>query len=109
MRAADFDRDGKLDLGVDTLGRPNFGVPPSFRVLPRGRRRPLPTGGSNHHRPGRSGPLSMAVGDFDADRKPDVAVGNHFVDSVSVLLNRTLTPADTITALSRRGLELRLE
>ena len=41
----------------------------------------------------------MAVGDLDRDGKPDVAVGNYFGDSVSVLLNRTVTPADAIAAL----------
>ena len=41
----------------------------------------------------------MGVGDFDRDGKPDVAVGNHFDDNVSVLLNRTVTPADAIAAL----------
>jgi hypothetical protein len=99
MRAADFDRDGTLDLGVDTLGRPNFGVPPSFRVLLGGGDGRFQPAGGTTNGPVGSGPLSMAVGDFDADGKPDVAVGNHFVDTVSVLLNRSVTPADAIAAL----------
>jgi hypothetical protein len=85
LRAADFDRDGELDLGVDRLG--NAAMPPNFVVLlGDGAGRFIEAGTPS---PVGAGPLSMAVGDFNRDRKPDVAVGNHFADSVSVLLNAT--------------------
>ena len=94
MRAADFDRDGDLDLGVDRLG--NASTTPSFSVL-------LGDGGGGFQlastTPVGDGPLSMAVGDFNRDLKPDVAVGNHFDDNVMVLLNKTVTPADAIRSL----------
>ena len=90
MRAVDFDRDGELDLGVDTLWNDSFNV-----LLGDGHGSFQPASTT----PVQDGPLSMAVGDLDRDGKPDVAVGNYFGDSVSVLLNRTVTPADAIAAL----------
>jgi hypothetical protein len=90
MRAADFDRDGQLDLGVDTLWNDSFNV-----LLGDGDGGFQPASTT----PVEDGPLSMAVGDFNDDGKPDAAVGNHFADSVSVLLNTTVTPADAIAAL----------
>ena len=90
MRAVDFDRDGELDLGVDTLWNDSFNV-----LLGDGHGSFQPASTTPVH----DGPLSMGVGDFDRDGKPDVAVGNHFDDNVSVLLNRTVTPADAIAAV----------
>jgi FG-GAP-like repeat/FG-GAP repeat len=95
LRAADFDRDGELDLGVDRLG--NSTVPPNFTVLLGDGAGGFATAGAPN--PVGAAPLSMAVGDFNRDRKPDVAVGNNFADSVTVLLNSTVTPADRIAAL----------
>jgi FG-GAP-like repeat len=90
LRAVDFDRDGELDLGVDTLSNDSFNV-----LLGDGHGSFQPANTT----PVGDGPLSMSVGDFDDDDKPDVAVGNHFDDSVTVLLNRTITPADAVAAL----------
>jgi hypothetical protein len=90
MLAADFDRDGNLDLGVDRLGID------SFSVL-------LGDGGGGFQlastTPVGDVPLSMGIGDLDGDGKTDVAVGSYFGNSVSVLLNRTVTPSDAIAAL----------
>ena len=36
-----------------------------------------------------TGPLSVAVGDFNGDGKQDLAVANQFSDNVSILLNGT--------------------
>ena len=36
------------------------------------------------------GPVSVAVGDFNADGKPDFAVANRGTGDVSVLINNTL-------------------
>ena len=84
LRAADFDGDGELDLGVDLLRTDSFAV---FVGDGEGvfRQSGVPT-------PVGDGPLSMAVGDFNRDRRPDVVVGNHFADTVSVLLNATPKP-----------------
>jgi hypothetical protein len=40
-------------------------------------------------------PISVAVGDFNGDGKPDLAIANHFSGTVSVLLNTTPTGATT--------------
>ena len=46
-------------------------------------------------------PLSVAVGDFDGDTEPDVAVANLFSNSVSVVLNTTdIVPPATIATLT---------
>lgn len=42
-------------------------------------------------------PRSIAIGDINADGKPDLAVANYNSDSVSVLLNTTATGATTPT------------
>lgn len=90
MLAADFDRDGHLDLGVDRVSIDSFSV-----LLGDG------TGDFSlaSTTPVGDGPLSMGIGDLDDDGKLDVATGNYFGNSVSVLLNRTVTPSETIAAL----------
>ena len=97
LRAADFDRDGELDLGLDRIGAPGLGIPPSFSVLLGDGQGGFQLAGTPN--PVGAQPFSMAVGDFNRDRKPDVAVGNNLADSVSVLLNATTTPADAIASL----------
>jgi FG-GAP-like repeat/FG-GAP repeat len=99
LRAADFDRDGELDLGVDRLGSPGLGVPPSFSVLLGDGEGGFQLAGTPN--PVGTQPFSMAVGDFNGDRKPDVAVGNYGGNSVSILLNATTTPAEAIAALRK--------
>jgi hypothetical protein len=47
--------------------------------------------------PGGSGPISLAVGDFNNDGKPDLAVVDASADSVVVQLNTTPTGAATPT------------
>ena len=51
------------------------------------RRQPFPTGNPS--------PFAIAIGDFDGDHKPDIAVANIKDDSVSVLLNTTDANATT--------------
>ncbi len=46
----------------------------------------------------RSFPDSVAVGDFNGDGKPDLAVANQNADTVSVLLNKDNEATGTITA-----------
>jgi hypothetical protein len=90
MLAADFDRDGHLDLGVDQARIDSFSV-----LIGDG------AGGFSLASTTSigDGPLSMGIGDLDNDGKLDVAIGNYFGNSVTILLNRTVTPADAIAAL----------
>ena len=111
MLAADFDRDGELDLGLDRLGRTMPPVlPPNFSVLLGDGEGGFQLAGTPN--PVGLRPLSMAVGDFNGDRKPDVAVGNNGANSVTVLLNATATPAEAIAGLREEvwasGLDRRL-
>lgn len=82
IRAADFDRDKKLDLGMNNWRFEDFSV-----LVGDGTGRFHPAPGSTH--PVGDLPLSLAVGDFDRDHKPDVAVGNHESANVTLLLNAT--------------------
>ena len=83
VAASDFNSDGKLDLAVVNSGSPSGG---SVTVL-------LGAGdGSFTLSPVSSGvgsaPSFVAVGDFNGDDKPDLAVAHIFSDVVSVLLGK---------------------
>jgi hypothetical protein len=47
--------------------------------------------------PTGNGPFSVSIGDFNGDRKPDLAVANSSSDTASILLNTTATGATTPT------------
>jgi hypothetical protein len=46
---------------------------------------------------GRSGPLSIVIGDFDGDGKPDLATANFFQANATVLANATPTGSDAFS------------
>jgi streptogramin lyase len=91
VAVGDFNGDGKPDLAVanafaDTVSvlldtTPAGATTPSFAP-----QQTFPVGSSPH---------SIAVGDFNGDGKPDLAVANAYSDNVSVLLDTTPAGATT--------------
>jgi len=79
VKLADLNGDGNLDAVVPD----GYGVNVSV-LLGDGRGRLDAAAGSPFPAPGGAGPV--AIGDFNGDGKLDVAVGNQFISSVSVLL-----------------------
>ena len=45
-------------------------------------------------------PMGVAVGDFNRDGQPDLASGDYFASSVSILINRTVIPKVATPAFS---------
>ena len=82
----DFNGDGRVDLAISDANSNTVDVP-----LGDG------SGGFvatlDDYLPVGSEPLSVAVGDFNGDGKPDLVSANGLSDSVSVLRNTTLPPA----------------
>ena len=79
VAVADFNGDGNLDLATANYGGFNVTVllgdgKGGFNEAPRS---PFPVG---------AGPFSIAVGDFNGDGKPDLAVANNLSNNVTVLL-----------------------
>jgi hypothetical protein len=90
LTVGDFNGDGKPDLAItnddNSSGFPVVSV--LLNTTPAGATTPsfappqtFATGGG-----------SIAVGDFNGDGKPDLAVANYLFDTVSVLLNTTSVP-----------------
>jgi acetyl esterase/lipase len=93
VTAGDFNGDGIPDLAVANSGSNDisillghgdgtFGLPHNFSVLPQGR-----------------SPQSIAIGDFNGDGMPDLAVTNRASNNVSLLLGNgdgTFAPASSI-------------
>src|SRR5262245_32475521 len=86
VAVGDFNGDGQQDLAVANLGNPITGDGASVSVLLGSG-----TGTFQSAAPYAAGdaPASVAVGDFNGDGRPDLAVANLLSDSVSVLLNTT--------------------
>jgi len=87
----DFNGDGKFDLAVVNQNNPAGTVSVLLNTTPVGATVPSFAGqvtfavGSH--------PTSVAVGDFNGDNKPDLAVANGYDSTVSVLLDATATGA----------------
>jgi hypothetical protein len=81
---ADLNRDAKLDVALANSGYPS-GVG-YVSVLP-GAGNGTVSEACLDYRPAKN-PVSVVVGDFDRDGRPDLATANNGADSVSVLLSR---------------------
>jgi hypothetical protein len=103
VAAGDFNRDGKLDLAISNLTQGTVSV-----LLGNGDATFTPAPGSPIALGGM--PSELAVGDFNGDGKPDLAVGNAPSKGLSVLLGRgdgTFSPAPgspVLVGLSVSGL-----
>src|SRR5262249_7661191 len=100
IKAADFNGDGKIDLVVSDYGG---GGATAVRVL-------FGNGNGTFGAPilvpsGGSGPLGVAVGDFNGDGRPDIAVDNYSSATVNVLLYTGVGPTffSTGTAVNCGG------
>jgi hypothetical protein len=84
VAVGDFNGDGILDLAVANQGTwPNY-TDGSVSVL-LGKRDGTFLPAVNY--PAGTNPVSVAVGDFNGDGWPDLAVANYFSNDVSILLN----------------------
>ncbi|BCM88663.1 hypothetical protein IAD21_00504 [Abditibacteriota bacterium] len=91
----DFDGDGKADLVTANQGGSNVSV-----LLGSGTGTfATPVNYDVGAEPG-SGPASVVVGDFNGDGQADIADANNLDNSVSVLLNTTLSPPSVLVSLS---------
>ena len=91
VAVADFNGDAKPDLAVADFTFDNVSI--QLNTTAAGA-----TTASFANRqtfPAGFGPTAIAVGDFNADGKPDLAVANGIADTVSILVNTTATGATT--------------
>ena len=110
LAIADFDADGLPDLAVtksffleDRFG--NWFPPGTVAVL---RGNGVTFGGPTDFGTGGSDPVSVAIADLDQDGRPDMAVANFNSNTVSVHLNRSLTPAPIALAFGLTPRDLNL-
>jgi large repetitive protein len=89
----DINGDGKPDLAVANLDSSNVSI--LFNTTATGAT--TPTFAPQVTFPTGDRPYPVSIGDFNADGKPDLAVGNLFDTNVSILLNTTVTGATTPT------------
>lgn len=85
--AGDFDGDGNLDLAVANFGNPNAKPPiPGNLTILLGNGDGTFTEAAGSPITVGTGPISIAVGDFNGNLKNDLAVANHGSDNVSIFL-----------------------
>ncbi|MGB7761824.1 MAG: FG-GAP-like repeat-containing protein [Bryobacteraceae bacterium] len=97
MAAGDFDKDGWQDLAITTATISTDGViSGAVTVLLNNQSGGFTLPGITV--PVGNNPSSVAVGDFDGDGYPDLAITNRDSNSVTVLLNRTSTTGGFVEA-----------
>ncbi len=94
VAVGDFNRDGSPDLVTANYGSNNVSVLLNLCNVSC----PSPSYGTATNFPVGTLPVSVAVGDFNRDGNPDLAVANQSSDNVSVLLNMCGASVETPTA-----------
>ena len=92
VAVGDFDGDGNLDLAVANYANNSVSI-----MLGNGEGTFTAASGSPYTT-GFSGPRSVAVGDFNGDGLPDLAVANFNNSTVTVLLNNVSDPGTFVEA-----------
>ncbi|MEZ2303328.1 MAG: FG-GAP-like repeat-containing protein, partial [Microcoleus sp.] len=88
----DINGDGKPDLATA-----NFSNTASILLNTTATGATTPTFATKFDFPTGTGSISVSIGDFNGDNKPDLAVSNQNSSNVSILLNTTTTGATTPT------------
>jgi hypothetical protein len=89
----DINGDGKLDLAVANTGSARASI--LLNTTPTGAG--TPTFATQVTFPTGNDPASVSIGDFNLDKKPDLAVANSGSNTASILLNTTPTGVGTPT------------
>ncbi|NJK68259.1 MAG: VCBS repeat-containing protein [Microcoleus sp. SU_5_3] len=91
VSTGDFNADGKPDLAVANIDSNSVSI--LLNTTPTGAA--TPTFAPKIDFTTGTQPVSVSIGDFNGDGKPDLAVSNYNSNNVSILLNTTLTGAAT--------------
>ncbi len=89
----DFNGDGLRDLALANLDSNTVSI--LLNTTPTNAT--IPTFATNVDFPTGNGPISVSIGDFNGDGKPDLATANQTSNTASILLNTTATGAATPT------------
>ena len=89
----DFNGDGLPDLALANLNSNTASI--LLNTTPTNAT--IPTFATNVDFPTGNGPISVSIGDFNGDGKPDLATANQTSNNASILLNTTATGAATPT------------